>query len=400
MKPYYKITGSIKNYAWGSIGGIAHVLGKPVPSGEPEAEYWMGAHPASPSTIESGTTIGLDAFIAQDPKGSLGERTATRFMGTLPFLFKVLSAGKPLSLQVHPAKDVAERGYRRETEAGLSITDPNRNYHDRNHKPELLLALTPFTAMCGFTSIEAMVSNFFSLDEPILTRIAEKMQNEHNLREMLIDLFKLNLEDITHILSRVSRNIRENRYPDKLPLYRMIETLSATYGLDRGILSPLYLNLLELSPGEALYVQSGWIHSYIEGTALELMANSNNVIRCGLTVKHIDIQELISVVRTEAGIVQKISGPHGQELVYPYRTPTEDFELVAIQLQGGIIDLNTQVPSITLCLEGSLTLVSPEEPDTLVSKGDSFFIPASGKKVRLQGKGTCYLATLPENRDR
>ena len=300
MKQLFLLENSIKNYEWGSTSAIPALCGTPA-DGKPQAEVWMGAHPQSSSRLvdareakaasaphgegAAGGTISLDRFIEENPIAALGARDSERF-GTLPFLFKLLAAGKPLSIQVHPSLAQAQEGWARENAAGLPVTDAKRNYKDDNHKPEILCALTKFTAMAGFRPLEETVPILEALGLDILAPILAQMKSRNEsagLKTLLEGLFALppeSKEAIFEALPDACTRLEASTI-DGVPsseISTLIKNLMAHYPGDIGVLAPCYLNIVQLQPGEAIFVDAGILHSYVEGLGVELMANSDNVI--------------------------------------------------------------------------------------------------------------------------
>ncbi|GHU55832.1 hypothetical protein FACS189442_3860 [Spirochaetia bacterium] len=318
MNEIFKLKNQVKHYEWGSPKWIPQLLGVENAAGEPWAELWMGVHPGAPSqallnTGNGNTEIALGSLIAQNPQRYLG-REAEESFGTLPFLFKLLAAAKPLSIQAHPSREQARAGWRRENGQGLAPDSPNRNYKDDNHKPEIICALSPFTALCGFrepAEIAALLEYFFGaiMDGPqglrgLKAALAEPGDQANPaaplpLKSFLKALFSLSAEtrqELTgYILKTAGAVPADAVCPSKKfeAEWKNMVRFAELYPGDPGIIAPLYLNLLKLAPGDAIYLNAGVLHAYIDGFGVELMANSDNVLRGGLTPKHVDVDELI-----------------------------------------------------------------------------------------------------------
>lgn len=299
-KYLYKLSNVIQNYPWGSKTSIQDLFGIENPKQEPQAEIWMGAHPNGCSTIEvDGITTLLSDFIASNPNAILSETTAKRF-GELPYLFKVLAAGKGLSIQVHPSKQEAELGYARESAEGIDLKDPTRNYRDPNHKPELVYALTPYQAMNGFRAFDSIIGLFSELtsqvEMPSVQALLTEFINNPNssgLEAFFTGILSLENNAKQQSLEALLDYCDAHQQPDlQDDLPALIIELSQSYPNDIGLFAPLMLNVLTLKPGEAMYLDARTPHAYLKGTALEVMANSDNVLRAGLTPKHIDVREL------------------------------------------------------------------------------------------------------------
>ncbi|MDR0312206.1 MAG: mannose-6-phosphate isomerase, class I [Treponema sp.] len=402
----YKLKNPIKNYEWGSPEWIPELLGIINEAIIPCAEVWMGVHPEGPSEIilPDGETEELGELIYRNPSEFLGEERAKIF-GGLPFLFKILAAEKPLSIQAHPSLAQAKNGWDRENTIGIPLDSPERNYKDPNHKPEIICALSPFTAMAGFREPNKIKANLedFLLNAPqslvtALKPLTEALEGENPLKTFLQELFSLSpfvrkaLGNYVKGISAHGNNANENisQYPEE---WKLISQFAELFPDDPAIISPLYLNLIQLNPGEALYLPAGILHAYIHGLGVELMANSNNVLRGGLTPKHIDIPELLRVLDfspykpailngAEETSESKLSGE------YEYPVPCKEFSLSVIK-GGDHIYLETG-PSIILVTQGELRISGPSE--TVLKRGESAFIPAGNNGLKFTGAYTVYAA--------
>ncbi|MGL5504448.1 MAG: mannose-6-phosphate isomerase, class I, partial [Aeromonas veronii] len=283
----------IQGYDWGSHDSLTTLFGIPNPQGKPQAELWMGAHPNGCSEVTlAGSVQKLSSVIDRAPAAALGEATFARF-GSLPFLFKVLCAEKALSIQVHPSKAQAEAGFAKEEAAGIDIKASNRNYKDPNHKPELVFALTPYQAMNGFRAIPAILALFERVNLAAiadLTAALAASQNEAGLQHFFHQLLVLEGarkdEALEGLLAYAAAHQDEETFA-------LITSLAAQYPGDVGLFSPLLLNVVTLEPGQAMFLDACTPHAYVRGTGLEIMANSDNVLRAGLTPKYIDVAELL-----------------------------------------------------------------------------------------------------------
>ncbi|MDX1734123.1 MAG: mannose-6-phosphate isomerase, class I, partial [Halioglobus sp.] len=267
-----RLENSIKDYAWGDARRLPELFGLENPDGAPQAEIWMGAHPADPSRVRvDGELQALDGLIASDPGRILGADVAARFDGRLPFLFKVLNAGQPLSIQLHPDKATAEAGFARENEAGIPLDASHRNYADPNHKPELICALTPFRALCGFRPYEEICAALTLLDAPQLDDALQRLRDEPGsdaLKALCLTLLDLGQNDVSALLEIALQRAVEVERED----FNELCLLHEYYPGDRGVLFALLLNRVELQPGEALFLGAGNVHSYLGGVGLEIMA--------------------------------------------------------------------------------------------------------------------------------
>ncbi len=351
----YLLDNPLRPYAWGSERAIADLLGRE-PSGGPEAELWVGAHPDSPSQVvyADGTRQNLHELIGQDPRALLGEAVAERFDNRLPFLLKVLAAGSALSLQVHPNLAQAASGFDAEESDGVPQDAPHRNYRDRNHKPEMIYALTPFEALCGFRPLAEAVGIFTVLAsavEPggqshdVLDRVAAHLAtgDDEGLRAAFTLLLGAPREVVREVESAVAHGMDGGRGAAQPTgtIARDLGTigeLGNQYPGDPGVLVALLLNRVSLRPGEALYLPAGNIHAYLSGLGIEVMASSDNVLRGGLTPKHVDTAELLSTVVFEPLAPPSLAPEYtllDQEL---YRPPFDEFQLQRILLAGAAAD--------------------------------------------------------------
>lgn len=350
-----RLTGIVRAYDWGDVHALAGLLGHEAP-GHPEAEYWLGAHPSGPSRLET-TGRSLDAAIAEDPVGLLGAEVAERF-GQLPFLVKILAARQALSIQAHPSAAQAAAGFAREEAAGIDRGDPTRTYRDANHKPELICALTPFEARCGFRSVESGLVTLESLGErlrPVRDRLAAVGPADTAL--WLLALSPEEAEPLARSAVDAAAAALEAGVTEavRAELASTVE-IGATFPGDVGVVVALLLNHVVLEPGQALFLGAGNVHAYLAGVGVEVMANSDNVIRGGLTAKHIDVVDLDAIVDRSNGPVS-IQRPDGA--VHRFDVPIPDFGLTRIDTSAGPVDTIEVVPSgpeIVLVTSGSLRL--------------------------------------------
>ena len=377
------LDGEIRNYDWGSTSSIPSLLGR-VEDGQPWAELWLGAHPSAPSLVGA-TRTPLDELIAANPVAELGPKIAERF-GSLPFLFKVLAAAAPLSLQAHPSVLQAEAGYAREDAAGVPIDAPNRSFRDRFHKPELICALTDFHALCGFRDPGVTLDILATIDtsalDPIRDRLAAS-SGVDGLASLLEYLLTLPAADAAALVAPVV-DACEVPGPDRHADVRaMAAALGEWYPGDAGVVIALLLNLVHLKPGDALFLGAGNLHAYLGGTGVEIMANSDNVLRGGLTTKHIDISTLLEVVdaRPIEPVVQR---PVAVEGVASYDTSVPEFRLDRLELDGSA---TVSGPAILLCIDGVVDAASHT-----LERGAAAWLSAADGAVELRGRGAVYRA--------
>jgi mannose-6-phosphate isomerase len=386
----WQMMNPVRHYPWGSRTVIPDLLGEPSPADKPYAELWMGAHPDAPSVLSTG--ISLDKAVAEDPELLLGAAVRERFGDRLPFLMKVLAAEQPLSLQAHPTNAQAQAGFAAEEAAGVPQDDPTRTFKDPWHKPELLLALTPFEALCGFRPVEESLHCLAKLQVPELkpTIAALARGGLRAAIPQLLALFPEQRESLVSAVAAAAARFVAAHDPEFINTYRWAASLAETYPGDPGVVISLMCNHLKLAPGEAVFLPAGNLHAYLSGAGVEVMASSDNVLRGGLTVKHVDLAALIEVLDFTDGrvpVIHPVLGPGG--LRYP--VPIEDFDLTRIQLDTQAGSLATRGPQVLLCTEGAAELTSPDGTLTL-SKGRSAFVPA-GEQVTASGPAVLYRAT-------
>jgi mannose-6-phosphate isomerase len=398
MDEFFRLVNTIQEYAWGSRTAIAELLGLPSPADGPQAELWMGAHPKAPSlaVAEGGARIPLPELIARDPAGILGAETSEKFSGRLPFLFKVLAAEQPLSIQAHPNREQARAGFRRENEQAIALDAFDRNYRDDNHKPEVICALSPFWALNGFRPITEMLDLLRSVGLPSIgDRIAAFAANPHpaGLKSFFAGLMRLERGPLERVLEEVSQWAR--RQEAGLPLARWLLELQELYPGDVGALSPLLLNLVCLEPGQAMFLEAGVLHAYLHGMGVELMANSDNVIRGGLTPKHMDVEQLLSVLRFRGEAVRPVEWTESAAGLRVARTPAEEFRLAELRVAPGRPYERAEAAGIELMIIVQGRGVIRAEGSLAVQKGDSLMIPASTASYSIEGSLHLYRASVP-----
>ncbi|WP_200307916.1 mannose-6-phosphate isomerase, class I [Streptomyces adelaidensis] len=379
-----RLDNTIRPYAWGSTTAIPQLLGV-APTGEPQAEMWMGAHPGAPSRTGRGP---LTEVIDEAPERELGAPAVAKFGPRLPFLLKILAAGAPLSLQVHPDLEQAREGYEDEERRGIPIDAGHRNYKDANHKPELICALTEFDGLCGFRDPLQAADLLAALDVDSLKPYADLLRahpEEAALREVLTAVLSADPEAMSHTVTETAAACARLG-----GAYAPYADIAHHYPGDRGVIAAMLLNHVRLQPGEALFLGAGIPHAYLDGLGVEIMANSDNVLRCGLTPKHVDVPELLRVVRFEAtdpGVLRPEASPDGEEV---YETPIDEFRLSRYVLPEGAAphDLTRATPQILLCTAGSV-----RAGEHTLAPGESVFVPAD-EKAEVSGPGTLFRATV------
>jgi phosphomannomutase len=397
----YLLTPGVRHYAWGDPSFIPTLLGRENHEQAPYAELWMGAHPELPSRVGS---VPLNELIAVAPEKHLGKRDSERFEGKLPFLFKVLSAAAPLSIQAHPTEDQAREGFARENAAGVPLSARNRSYRDAHGKPELIVALTDFYALEGFRPLGEITEVLGEIPE--LIRFASKFEpTPGSLQSLYRELMSLPQPEVDAIISPIVSRLKGrelDRSHRGFWVLRADEMFQKNGLHDRGILSMFLLNLVHLRPGEGLYLGSGTLHAYLEGSGIEVMASSDNVLRGGLTEKHVDVPELLGTIVFE-GIQPRVLEPivvSDQERVY--ETPAREFELAMLEISTEKEYRNSagESASILLVLETDGDVVITSEASKLtLTKGQSLYVPF-GTPFSLLGKARICRASIPRETPR
>jgi mannose-6-phosphate isomerase len=401
----YRLKNSIQKYAWGSRTAIPELLGKPSPSEEPQAELWMGTHPKAPSSVIVGSkNISLIELIRENPEKVLGSKVARKFSGTLPFLFKVLAAAKPLSIQAHPNLIQAKEGFTRENKLNIPFDAFNRSYKDNNHKPEIISALTPFWTIHGFRHIKEICEMFNAVPLKSIKHEINTFNKNANVQGLL-HLFQilLTLPD-----EKKARAVKEAVFwADKIhnegngdlnPVKSWIKKLNQEYPGDIGVLCPLILNVVLLNPGDAIFTGAGEPHAYLDGVGVELMANSDNVLRGGLTPKYIDVPELIKILTFEPIEFNKAPLkylPYGEKA---YLSPAEEFMLsrILIHKEDVYKSADERNIEIMICTQGEAAVYEHGKAEGLsIKKGDSLLIPASVSRYTIKGSASIYKASVP-----
>lgn len=386
---------AVRPYAWGSRRVISELMGRPVPAPHPEAELWMGAHPGDPSRVlgEDGSERTLLEIIEADPVAQLGASCTDRWGGRLPFLLKVLAAEEPLSIQAHPTAAQAREGFAREEAAGIPRGAPERSYPDDTAKPELVCALTEFHVLAGFRAPERTVALLRAIETPALAPYTELLAAEPNpdgLRALFTTWITLPQQSIDELLPDVLKACALHDQADG-PFAnecRTVLRLGEDHPRDAGVLAALLLNRISLRAGEALFLPAGNLHLYLYGTAVEILANSDNVLRGGLTPKHVNVPELLRVVDFAVYPTAVLPGEPvaGSEPVRLYRTGAAEFELTRVEWPAGRaqeVALPGGQPRIALCTSGTV-LAESAGVELELRRGESIWLPAADPSVRLR----------------
>ncbi|BBX21656.1 mannose-6-phosphate isomerase, class I [Mycolicibacter terrae] len=413
------LRGAIRTYAWGSRTAIAEFTGRPVPAAHPEAELWLGAHPGDPAWLETPDgEVSLLEVLTADWEGQLGPVAHARFGDRLPFLVKVLAADEPLSLQAHPSTMQAIEGYEREERLGVPVSSPIRNYRDTSHKPELLVALQPFEALAGFRpaarTTELLRALAVSDLDPFIDLLGGSpdggptevdQSDADGLRALFTTWITAPQPDLDVLVPAVLEGAIQYLSSDAGEFAAEAKTvleLGERYPGDAGVLAALLLNRVSLAPGEAIFLAAGNLHTYLQGVGLEVMANSDNVLRGGLTPKHVDVPELLRVLdftpTTEEALRPAVH-TEGPEVIY--QTPAEEFAVSRLTLDGAYLGHEVDAPAhhdgpqILLCTEGAVTVHAKSGTLTL-HRGESAWVPSDDGPIRLlaQQNSALFRATI------
>lgn len=397
----YRLTGQVQHYAWGGKNYIASLIGLNSVKDQPCAEWWLGAHPSAPSEIENVTgKQSLIEFLSQNPT-ALGQVSRQQFGDELPYLLKILDVEKPLSIQLHPTKAQAEKGFEAENAKGVSLTDSTRTYKDRNHKPEMMIALSDFWLLHGFKKKSQILATLNA--RPSLQPLAEKL-GKQSLAEFYADVMLADQSTLANWLLPIMEANQQSYKngelvldnPDYWVLYTMEAMAISPEKLDAGLVCFYLFNIVHLKEGEGIFQDAGIPHAYLRGQNVELMACSDNVIRGGLTPKYVDIVELLKIVDCCEVIPQIISAAPQNQSEFTYKTPVNDFALAQIRVESQQhTEVNLQSAGILLVMQGELKIQEKSTALTL-KQGESAFITAdSHVEIMSEKGGYAFLAKLP-----
>ena len=389
MNTAYKLHGIHRHYDWGGKSFIPQLMHVDNAIGKPFSEYWMGAHPSAPAMVATAEgAMALDKMIVENTIQFLGTKTADRF-GSLPYLFKILDVEKMLSIQVHPSKENAEKGFLKEQLAGIPIDAPHRNYKDQNHKPEVMVALSDFWLLHGFMPAIALKERLTSL-APLESLLPIFGQDDYaGLYSYFMRLDQAAADAILKPLMEIAvQEVAAGKVDKTHPHWwanQYYGGVVPTSNIDKGILSIYILNIVHVPTYQGVFQGAGLLHAYLEGQNIELMANSDNVLRGGLTPKHIDIEELLQHIQFEPTYPSILKGDliNSNELQFP--CPVPDFGLTKIQLRGGETYTNeTNSLELFLVLQGDVQLEGIElKPGELaaVKAGSAYHIQSTGSET-------------------
>ena len=383
-------------YAWGSHSAIAEFRGRPAPTAEPEAELWMGAHPSAPSgLVRADGPATLDAVIAADPATELGAGCATRFGGRLPFLLKVMGVEQALSIQVHPSRAQAEAGYRAENERGLAPGDKSRNYTDDWPKPELLCALTRFEVLAGLRTPADAAALLGALGVAELAPLAAGLAaspGPEAVAEALGAILSWAPDDRAALVGEVTAGCERvaKGGGEYAAACAATARIAREHPGDLGVVASLLLRHAVLEPGAAVFMPAGGLHAYLHGTGIELLANSDNVVRAGLTGKHIDVPELLALLEPVVAVPAFEPRPLGDGICV-YDTPAPEFRLYRMTPADAAVTVPGPGARIVLCADGTAQLRAKTGTLTL-RRGASAFLPAADGPVTAAGPATLFVA--------
>ena len=389
------LEGPVRDYAWGSRTAIAQLQGRPAPSAGPEAELWLGAHPASPALLRlPGGPVPLTEVIDADPVAVLGERAVSAYGRRLPFLLKVLAAAQPLSLQAHPDLAQARAGFAADEAAGVGLGAAERTYNDAWHKPELLVALGEFEALCGFRDPQESAKLLGVLDVPALAPTVAALGGPDpsvGLRAAVHGLLTMPVGLRAGLVAAVVA-AAEPLAAEHLS-YELAGQLAARYPGDVGVVVALLLNRVRLAADQAVWMPAGNLHAYLSGVGIEIMAASDNVLRGGLTPKPVNVAELLRVLRFEALTYPVVLPKRLGGGVVTWPAPVGDFALVRASVDGNQVSLPGAGPRVLLCTRGTVGCDDGAGGVTIAS-GQAAFAPASAAGITVTGTGDVYQASV------
>ena len=395
-----RLIGARQSYDWGSTTAIPELLGER-PDNHPWAEQWYGSHPCGPTRLAVGPRTLAD-LIDADPQRLLGEDVVRRFGPQLPFLLKLIAPDQALSLQVHPSLEQATEGFQLENEAGLALDDPARSYKDANHKPEMVLALSRYEAVAGFRAPRRAAEVLAGLDSALAHRMRRTLRlnpTRFGIRQVFTDLVSEDARpttvEIDELVAEIAARISQGASPSPRVDANAVVMARAFPG-DPGVAAALLLNPVTLQPGEALFVPAGSVHAYISGLGVEIMASSDNVLRAGLTSKHVDVPEVLACVDYVAAPPVRPAPEYLSHATRAYYAPVDDFELLVTTVvpADGRVQVPGRGPRILLATQGRTTVTSPAGRQTLAC-GQALFVGADERGLSVEGEGTLIQADVP-----
>lgn len=380
----------VKDYAWGAVDGLSRLVGRS-PTGGPEAELWIGAHPSAPSVLDDGRT--LDEAVSSDPAGLLGPVVRSRFGDRLPFLLKVLAIGAPLSIQLHPTTPQAEEGFDGEESAGVALDDPTRTYKDRFAKPEVLVALEPTWVLTGLRSGAEAAEALRALGDPATDELAAMVADAPDARDALVHLLGVDDDERGALAAAAGRAGGTSD-----PAATWVARLAATHPDDPTALAPLLLGLAHLAPGDGVFLPAGVPHAYLEGAGVELQGASDNVVRGGLTAKHVDRRELVRLLAPPGADAKPMGTDGNGGGPRRYLPPVPEIALRRIHVTGDAPAPETGPgPALVLGTSGSATLAVDGEEADLTGGRAVLVAPGERERCRVAGTGLVWWATVSDN---
>lgn len=393
----HKLQGTVQHYSWGGATFLPKLLSIENPNHKPFAEYWLGIHAGGPASIEvNQQAILLSDAIATDPKAALSEPVFNHF-GGLPYLFKILDVKDMLSIQVHPTKEYAKVAFEKEEAAGIALNAPNRNYKDTNHKPEIMLAMSEFWLLHGFKSEAKILETLENIAEFQVLVPLYKSEGLKGLYQFLMEMEQAQVDSLlSPVVKRALRNKQEGKVDRSTPdwwVAKLYENAAGILPIDKGVFSIYLFNIVCVMPGQGIFQDAGVPHAYLEGQNVELMANSDNVLRGGLTPKHIDVEELIHNIKFESiePVIIEGTKPCMGESVYP--APVQDFGIASITLDGSnSYSYEAESLDMFLVVEGGCVVNN----QLSVKTGEAFVVfPGNKLNIHASGKTLIYRAFVP-----
>jgi len=408
MHGFYPLQNTVQPYDWGSTHVIQQLLGLDV-DGAPAAELWLGAHPVAPSrTLHDGTATSLVDLVRDDPVATLGRRVQDTYGPRLPYLLKVLAAERALSLQVHPRPHLARAGFNRENAAGVPLGAPERSFRDDQHKPEMIVALTPFEGLAGFRRPRQSLGLLDGLDGVLVGRMRDALGHGHGRSaDAVRRAFELAVharasDDVADDLERTLASVRTRAGDGGTAVRGRADAvalrLGEQYPGDPGVLASYLLNVFALEPGEAVFLAPGQVHAYVRGAGVEIMASSDNVLRAGLTHKRVDVDALLECSDfVPAPPPRPVTSLLARGLT-TYRVPIREFGLVVgdVLPVDGELALPGAGPRVVLVLGGVLRLRADAAGETCtLAAGESVFVPDAAGALSVSGEGRVTVAYVP-----
>ncbi|MGB4724488.1 MAG: mannose-6-phosphate isomerase, class I [Sediminibacterium sp.] len=393
----HKLQGTVQHYSWGGASFLPKLLSIENPNHKPFAEYWLGIHAGGPASIEvNQQAVLLSDAIATDPKAALSEPVFNHF-GGLPYLFKILDVKDMLSIQVHPTKEYAKVAFEKEEAAGIALNAPNRNYKDINHKPEIMLAMSEFWLLHGFKSEAKILETLENIAEFQVLVPLYKTEGLKGLYQFLMEMEQAQVDSLlSPVVKRALRNKQEGKVDRSAPdwwVAKLYENAAGILPIDKGVFSIYLFNIGCVMPGRGIFQDAGVPHAYLEGQNVELMANSDNVLRGGLTPKHIDVEELIYNIKFESidPVIIEGTKPCMGESVYP--APVQDFGIASITLDGSnSYSYEAESLDMFLVVEGGCVVNN----QLSVKTGEAFVVfPGNKLNIHASGKTLIYRAFVP-----